>query len=116
MSTPDPGIEELLVALKADGKSEPKNWHRFYLFLKARQQPGQKDPLVPLILGASMESSASKHERLADQLYWAQENGCLDDAIRYLKAIPAKRWNLCSPERWNRSSYPDPSETDSESD
>jgi len=106
LNTPDPRIEELLVALKADGKSSPKDWHQFYLFLEAKKQAGQKDPPVPLILAASMESDDTKHRRLSDQLHWAHENGCLDDVLRYLRDIPGEDWNLSSLGQWNQDSYP----------
>ena len=106
MSAPDPRIEEFLAALKADGRSSPTDWHRFHLFLQAKKQAGQKDPPVPLILAASDESNASKHHRLSAQLYWAQENGCIEDALRYLKDIPAEQWNSCLLEQWNQDSYP----------
>ena len=106
MSTPDPVIEEFLAALKADGRSSPKDWHRFHLFLQSKKKPGQKDPYVPLILAASDESNASKHRRLSAQLYWAQENGCIEDALRYLSNIPVEEWNSCPLEQWNQESYP----------
>lgn len=106
MSAPDPRIEEFLAALKADGRSSPKDWHRFHQFLQSRKQAGQKDPPVPLILAASDESNASKHHRLSAQLYWAQENGCIEDGLRYLSNIPVVEWNSCSLEEWNQDSYP----------
>jgi hypothetical protein len=105
MSTPDPRIDEFLAALKADGRSSPKDWHRFHLFLKANKQTGQKDPPVPLILAASDESNATKHHCLSAQLHWAQENGCLDESLRYLSEIPVEQWNSCSLEQWDQDSY-----------
>jgi len=106
MSTLDPRIEEFLMALKTNGQSSPKDWHRFYLFLESKKQKGQKNPPVPLILAASMESDATKHCRLSDQLYWAHENGCLDKALGYLRDIPSEGWNSCPLEQWNQDSYP----------
>lgn len=106
MSTPDPRIKEFLSVLKADGRSSPKSWHEFYLFLKTKRQTGKKDPPVPFILAASMESDASKHQCLSDQLFWAHENGCLDEALRYLKDIPSKDWNSSPLDQWNQDSYP----------
>ena len=105
MSTSDPRIEEFLADLKADGRSSPEDWHRFHLFLQAKKQTGLKDPPVPLILAASDESNATKHHRLSAQLHWASENGCLDDALRYLRDIPFEQWNSCSLEQWNQDSY-----------
>jgi hypothetical protein len=106
MSAPDPRIEEFLAALKADGRSSPQDWHRFHQFLQAKKQAGQKAPPVPLILAASDESNASKHHRLSAQLHWAQENGGIDDALRYLSNIPVEEWNSCPLEQWNQESYP----------
>ena len=106
MSAMNPRIEQFLVALKADGRSSPKDWHRFHLFLERKKQPGQKFPPVPLILAASDESNATKHHRLSAQLYWAQENGCIEDALYYLSNIPAGEWNSCPSEQWNQDSYP----------
>lgn len=106
MSAMNPRIEQFLVALKANGRSSPKDWHRFHLFLERKKQPGQKAPPVPLILAASGESNAFKHGRLADQLIWADEHGCLDEAMDYLTAIPLDDWNSCAPEKWHQNSYP----------
>jgi len=92
--------------LKADGRSSPKDWYRFYLFLQAKKEKCDKDPPVPLILAASDESNATKHERLSAQLYWANENGCLDDVFRYLIEIPVGQWNASPPDGWFQSTYP----------
>jgi hypothetical protein len=105
MNTPDPRIDEFLAALKAEGRSCPNDWHRFYLFLKSKKQMGQKDPPIPLILAAADESNATKHHRLSAQLHWAQENGCLDESVLYLKEIPVEQWNSCSKEQWDQDSY-----------
>ena len=106
MSTNVASIDQLLGVLQADGRSSPKDWHRFHLFLKARKRAGQKDPPVPLILAASGESDASKYRRLTEQMQWAQEVGCLDGALQYLRDIPADEWNSCPLEQWNQESYP----------
>lgn len=111
MSTPDPAIEEFLAALNADERSSPEDWHRFHLFLQAKKQTGQKDPPVPLILAASGESNDSKHRRLSDQLYWALENGCIDEALRYLRDIPIKQWKSCPPSESFQDNYSKPDGT-----
>ena len=111
MSAMNPRIEQFLVALKANGRSSPNDWHRFHLFLERKKQPGQKAPPVPLILAASDESNASKHHRLSAQLYWAQENGCIEDALRYLKDIRVEHWNSCPPDEWFQDNYPKPDGT-----
>lgn len=111
MSAPDPRIEEFLAALKADGRSSPKDWHQFHQFLQSKKQAGQKDPPVPLILAASDESNATKHHCLSAQLYWAQENGRSEDALRYLSDIPVEQWNACSSDEWFQDNYPKPDGT-----
>lgn len=99
-------LQDYLAALKASCRSSPQDWNRFYLFLKSKKLPGQKDPPVPLILAASCESDATKHGRLSAQLQWAQENQCLEEALLYLNAIPPEEWNSCSPGMWFQSNYP----------
>jgi hypothetical protein len=106
MSTPDPRIERFLTELINDGRSSPKRWYEFSQFLNGRGLPGQPAAPVPLILAASGESNASKHRRLSEQLYWALENGCLDDVLRYLRDIPVDDWNSCSRDNWYRENYP----------
>jgi hypothetical protein len=108
MSSGDPRIEKFLTDLKAGGRSTPdgRYWHEFYQFLVGKKQHGQTNPPVPLILAASGESNASKHHRLSTQLEWALENGCIDEALRYLKSLPAEKWNSCSPGKWFNESYP----------
>jgi hypothetical protein len=108
MNAIDPKIERFLGAIKAEGRSSPAgmSWQKFYDFLRNKGQPGAKKPPVPLILAASDESDASKHVRLSGQLEWARENGCLDEAIGYLEAIPADQWNTCPLDRWEQDSYP----------
>ena len=60
---------------------------------------------MPLILAASGESDDDKHNRLRSQLAWALENGCLEEAIRYLEKIPVEKWNASTFDQWYRESY-----------
>ena len=106
MSITEPRIIGFLHALKAEGRSSPSDWNRFYQFLAAKKVMNQKEPPVPFILAASGESDASKHRRLGDQLEWALVNNCLDEAIRYLEQVPVEQWNSSPPEQWDRESYP----------
>lgn len=106
MSTSNSVIEGFLAELKANWRSSPDDWNKFYLLLKAKQQLGQKKPPTPFILAASGESSASKHGRLTEQLHWAKESGCIDDAFFYLKNLSAEQWSSCSAELWRKESYP----------
>lgn len=106
MST-NPQIEQLLNTLKAHGRSSPAGtyWQQFHELLRSKKPPGRKDPPVPLILAASGESNGSKHRRLLCQLEWAVENGCLDDAIRYLNDVPANQWSSGSLDQWDQDTY-----------
>jgi hypothetical protein len=107
MTTPDPRIEQFLDAIKAEGRSSPAGiyWQEFYGFLRTRSKPDRNHPPVPLILGASGESDGEKHSRLFSQLEWALVNGCIAEAIDYLKKLPADHWNSCPIERWGQDSY-----------
>jgi len=105
----DPRIQQLLDAVKADERSSPAglHWQRFYEFLCSKPKtPGTK-PSVPLILAASAEPEPVKHRRLGDQLRWAQENDCLDEAIELLESMPSEHWNHCPIGRWNRDGWGD---------
>ena len=85
MSISEPRIISFLATLKTEGRSSPCDWHRFYEFLAAKKLPNKRAPPVPMILAAFGESDASKHRRLGEQLEWALENNCLDEAIQYLE-------------------------------
>lgn len=106
MSTSDSVIEGFLAELKANWRSSPDDWHKFYLLLKAKQKIWQKPPPPPFILAAYGESSASKHDRLTEQLNWAKESGCIDDAFFYLKNLSVGQWSSCSSELWLKENYP----------
>lgn len=103
----NPAAETFLEQIKSEGRSSPAgmHWNNFFNFLCSKQQPGQRKPPVPLILAASGASDASKHWRLSEQLRWAEESGCLDDALSFLQFISAEHWNTCSPEQWNQDNY-----------
>src|SRR5262249_3316485 len=108
MSDLDPRIEGFLDSLKPEGRSSPAggSWNQFYEFLLARKLPGRSEPPVPLILGASGEPDAAKHQRLCEQLRWALDNDCLDEAIRQLHSIPPERWNTSPISTWHQHTYP----------
>lgn len=108
MSETSPNAEVFLAALKTQGRSSPAGiaWAEFHRFLAQKRMADQPAPPVPLILAASGASNATKHERLAEQLKWADMNAILDEAIRYLEAIPTERWNVGSLESWTRENYP----------
>ena len=100
-------IEAFLYEIKEEGRSSPAGmyWNDFFIFLKNFRNPEESDPPVPLILAASGESDASKHERLSVQLEWALDHHCLDEAIEFLNKLSRDQWNSGSLENWNKSGY-----------
>jgi len=104
--TDEARIEGFLNDLKASWRSCPSKWHEFHAFLLQHRAPDQPKPPVPLILAASAESAASKHNRLGMQLRWASSVGLLAEALDYLSAIPVDQWEVSTASDWNRDSYP----------
>ena len=102
----DSVTEKFLLDLKSDGRSSPRDWHEFHVFLKSLRKPDKAEPPVPLILAASGESDASKHTRLGRQLQWATDNGCAEEALTWLRSVPVDGWNSSPPARWHQTSYP----------
>jgi hypothetical protein len=92
--------------LREQGRSSPEGryWHEFHLFLQTKRS--RKPPPVPLILAASGASNSSKHRRLSEQLDWAIENGCFDDAMIHLAAIAPTNWNQCPAKDWDTEFWP----------
>jgi hypothetical protein len=99
-------ITTWLAELKAQGHSSPagRYWNDFYeLLCEYQQKVGVRRPPAPLILAASGESAASKHQRLAEQLAWAEEHECLSAALSFLAAIQPDQWEHCTADQWYRS-------------
>lgn len=103
----DTGIESYLKAIKEEGRSSPAgmHWNIFFLFLKRFKKTNHSDPPVPLILAASGEPDAAKHLRLSHQLYWALDNGCINEALSFLKNLDSDKWNSCPAEKWYESNH-----------
>jgi hypothetical protein len=103
----DRTIEQFLNEIKLEGRASPSgfHWDQFYKFLKSRKTESAGDPPIPLILAASGESNARKHERLAQQLDWALRQGILEEAIRFLQQIPVERWNQGQLSKWHADTY-----------
>jgi hypothetical protein len=108
MSEKNTNIERFLDSLKSEGRSCPTGlyWNQFYDFLCTRKLPERNAPPVPLILGASGEPDAAKHQRLSEQLKWALANDCLEEALRHLQSIPLEKWNASPLDKWHQHSYP----------
>ena len=100
-------VEYILTSIKKEGISSPTGmyWNDYFLFLKKNKDHKDSDPSVPLILAASGESDASKHYRLSEQLYWAADYNCLDEAIEFLKNLSSEKGDSGSFEGWNKTGY-----------
>jgi len=93
-------IEEFLNEMKSKGCSYPENWTDFEAFLKKHKKDEQPNPPVPLILAASVESAAHKHQRIKEQIAWAAEAGIEKEAMEELKSYGEDSWGKCTEENW----------------
>jgi hypothetical protein len=104
----DASIDNFLGRIKAEDRSSPagQHWAAFHELLcsHARRLDVRRPPM-PLILAASGESDSSKYRRLAEQLHWAQANGVLAEALRFLTDLAPDQWNEGSTENWHRTFY-----------
>jgi hypothetical protein len=98
-------IDDYLGGLKAEWRSSPEGiyWHRFFELLRSHAQPDE--PPRPFILAGSASSNASKLARLGEQLEWAAQHGCLDEALNYLGSVDRVHWSSCLPEHWDKHSH-----------
>jgi len=98
-------ITRYLAEIKLKGQSSPAGqwWDEFYSLLQKYASKKSAKLKMPLILAAARESNSSKHFRLSEQLYWAAENGCLEQAFSYLNNLSADKWNTGKIENWNKS-------------
>ena len=107
MSSREASITDCLALSKAEGRLSPAgmHWLKFHDLLVKRRKSSGGEPPLPLILAAASESDANKHHRLAQQLEWASDNHCLDDALVFLNNLPHETWNIASPEQWCLDNY-----------
>jgi len=101
-------INNFLERIKTEGRSSPagQHWATFHdLLCSHARRVGAKRPPVPLILAALGAADRSKHQRLAEQLRWAQANGVLTEALQFLGNLPPDQWNQGTAENWHRSAY-----------
>ncbi len=70
----------------------PPSWAKFHQFLCENLK--QTEPPIPFILGYWFETTAEdKMMQLSKQLYWANENDCLDASLEFLEKLESKEWN-----------------------
>lgn len=93
-----PTVEEILAKLAAEERVCPKGdkWVELWEMLPKVNREGVSEgwdgPPRPLILAACGESNSAKHQRLADHLRYAKENGVLDEIVSFLMSLPADEW------------------------
>jgi hypothetical protein len=99
-------IESFLGEIRRDDRSSPdgKHWHQFYQLLSRHASDGRQPPM-PHILAASGESNDAKFTRLREQLLWASEQRCLDEALSFLANLDPVHWNSVVGGDWARDSY-----------
>jgi hypothetical protein len=85
------------------------------LLCRHATRAGAGDPPRPFILAASGESNSSKHERLGEQLRWAQANGIIVEALDFLRSLRSDQWNQSTTNNWHKPSYWEFSEQEDES-
>jgi hypothetical protein len=101
-------IDDFLERIKTEGRSSPAgmHWMAFHELLCSHAGAvGANRPPMPLILAASGEADSTKHQRLAEQLHWAQANGALTEALQFLSDLAPDRWTRGTAENWHRSAY-----------
>ena len=100
-------IDAFLIQIKSEGRSSPtgRHWQDFGKWLE-KQEPNQiEKPPMPLILAASGASDATKHDRLREQLLFAERNGFLLGAIKWLNDLESDSWNHSSESNWHKSFF-----------
>ena len=97
--------EDFLEDLKSKGLSSPDgiHWDRLKktILKYAKKETDEKLP-NPLILGGSIASHAVKHDRLSEQLDWAERHECLQEALTYLSHLSEEKWNKSSNDDWEQ--------------
>ena len=105
-----PSKEDFLAQLKVRLISAPAgiHWARFCKKLaRLAGTPDTRDIPNPLVLGGAIASHYVKHDRLREQLDWAESHGCLDAAIRLLEAMDDSKWNIArSINEWHEEPLP----------
>jgi hypothetical protein len=84
---------ELIEFCQSQRRICPNRWYEFYQLLVQARPDAEADLPGPLILaGAAFSSDEDKRERLARQIKWAEHNGCLEIAKRFLTNLRLEEW------------------------
>jgi hypothetical protein len=94
MTTP----AQFIARMKSEGRvcPQPLRWNDLWELLPDRKRVGTGwEPPLPLILAAWHHTSdEEKRLRLHQHLQWAEQHDALDQAISFLKSLPATDWHL----------------------
>jgi len=102
--SPSERIEKFLNTIKSEGKSSPsgRHWQDFWKWLDKHEPNRIEKPPVPLILAASSASDSTKHDRLREQLMFADRYGFSLEAIEWLTSLEDAFWNHSSEANWHQ--------------
>jgi hypothetical protein len=100
-------INAFLDQIKSDGRSSPagRHWNDFWKWLEKQVPNKTEQPAMPLILAASGVSDSTKHDRLREQLMFAERNGFAIEAIEWLSSLTLDDWNHGSESNWHKSFF-----------
>ena len=96
---------QFLESIRSDNRSSPTGVHwesfRKLLVRSAKTDARYKLP-NPLILGGDIASYADKYRRLSEQLDWAEDHGCLGEALVFLAKLPSGAWHTSDSSDWDK--------------
>jgi len=96
MTTP----EQFIARMKSDGRVRPQplRWNELWDLLPGRKRVGVgwETPLPRILVAWHHASDAEKRQRLHPHLRWAEKHDVLDQAINFLKSLPAPDWHTVS--------------------
>ena len=98
--------DQFLESIKEKEMYCPTDWTRFFQYVlsmaesKCGGEVSRRLP-NPLILGGAIGNPTEKHRRLSEQLDWAIEHQCFDEALRFLTRLPDDKWEKCELAKWD---------------
>jgi hypothetical protein len=98
-------LETFLSDLRRAGRfaPRPQAWDGFWKLLKKGFDRNEWPP-APLILAAHWSTTAQeKHNRLTEQLRWAELHHLLSDALKYMNDLDSEDWKPIPYTEWGYS-------------